>query len=58
VPVVSKTPQEASGHFTWLAHFAALDVPASSARTQEQLAWRPQAPGLIADLERGHYFKI
>jgi nucleoside-diphosphate-sugar epimerase len=57
LPVVSKTPEEAAGHFTWLAHFAALNVPASSARTQEQLGWRPRQPELIADLERGHYFK-
>src|SRR5260221_14051221 len=27
VPVISKTPEEAAHHFTWFAHFAAIDVP-------------------------------
>ena len=34
VPVVSKTPEEAAEHFGWIARFAAMDIPASSARTQ------------------------
>jgi nucleoside-diphosphate-sugar epimerase len=51
VPVVSKAPEEATEHFAWLAHFAGLDIPASSARTRRQLGWRPQQVGLIADLE-------
>jgi nucleoside-diphosphate-sugar epimerase len=57
VPVVSKSPGDAAGHFAWLARFFALDIPASSVRTQEQLGWRPRQPGLIADLERGSYFE-
>jgi len=57
VPVVSKSPGDAAGHFAWLARFFALDIPASSARTQEQLGWRPRQPGLLADLERGSYFE-
>jgi nucleoside-diphosphate-sugar epimerase len=39
VPVVRKTPEEAAEHFAWFAHFAALDNPASSQRTREQLGW-------------------
>jgi len=54
VPIVGKTPDEAVKHFTWLAHFAALDIPASSARTQQQLGWRPRQLGLIADLEHNY----
>jgi len=57
VPVVSKSREEAAGHFAWLARFFALDVPASGTRTQERLGWRPRQPGLIADLERGRYFE-
>jgi len=57
VPVVSKTPEEATNHFGWFAHFAALDNPASSAQTQERLGWRPTQPGLVADLDRPSYFK-
>ncbi|HTA72740.1 MAG TPA: SDR family oxidoreductase [Gemmatimonadaceae bacterium] len=56
VPVVSKTPEEAAEHFGWFSHFAALDSPASSTKTREQLGWRPTRVGLIADLERGSYF--
>ena len=57
VPVVSIGPQEAANHFAWFAHFAALDVQASSQKTQEFLGWKPKQPGLIADLDREQYFK-
>ena len=57
LPVVSKTPEEAAGHFGWFAHFAAMDAPASSGKTQERLGWRPKQPGLIADLDRPSYFE-
>jgi hypothetical protein len=33
-----------------------LDNPTSSAATQRLLGWRPTHPGLIADLDEGHYF--
>lgn len=56
VPVVSKTPEEAAQHFGWFAHFAAMDNPASSAQTQEQVGWRPTRPGLISDLDHPRYF--
>jgi nucleoside-diphosphate-sugar epimerase len=57
VPVVSILPDQAVAHFTWIARFFALDVPASSARTREQLGWQPRQPGLLSDLERGRYFE-
>lgn len=56
VPVVSLTPEEAPAHFGWLAMFAGLDMPASSAQTQQKLGWHPTGPGLIADLENMRYF--
>jgi nucleoside-diphosphate-sugar epimerase len=56
MPVVSKTPEETAEHFGALAPFVAADIPASSRRTRELLGWKPQQPGLIADLEQGHYF--
>jgi nucleoside-diphosphate-sugar epimerase len=56
VPVVSMTTEQAAAHFAWFAHFAALDVPASSARTRELLAWRPTQPRLLADIDRPTYF--
>jgi len=57
LPVVSKSSEEAAGHFAWLTHFFAMDTPASSKRTQQQLGWKPTQVGLIADLEHGSYFE-
>ena len=56
VPVVSVSTEAAGDHFGFLAHLLALDSPASSAVTRELLGWQPTHPGLIADLEAGHYF--
>ena len=56
LPVVSKSPDEAAEHFGWMAQFFGMDGPASSAKTQGQLGWRPTQPGLIADLDQAHYF--
>jgi nucleoside-diphosphate-sugar epimerase len=57
VPVVSKSPEEAAGYFTWLSRFVGVDAPASSAQTQERLGWRATRPSLIADLDGPSYFK-
>lgn len=57
IPVVSKSTEEAAAHFTWFAHFAAMDIRASGAATQEMLGWHPVQSGLIADMEEDHYFK-
>jgi nucleoside-diphosphate-sugar epimerase len=56
VPVKSIAPEDAAEHFTWLAGFIGLDSPASSAATRTLLGWEPTHPGLIEDLELGHYF--
>ena len=56
VPVISLTPEEAAGHFGWLAHFAGLDMPASSEWTRKTLGWDPAGPGLIEDLTNMKYF--
>ena len=56
VPVVALSPEEAAGHFGWLAAFVGWDLLASSAQTQARLGWRPIGPGLIADLEQMRYF--
>ena len=42
--------------FGWLGQILAVDQPASSALTRELLGWRPVQPGLIEDLDKGHYF--
>ena len=36
--------------------FLGIDVQASSAQTRALLGWEPTHPGLIADLDAGHYF--
>jgi hypothetical protein len=56
LPIVSKTSEGATEHFGWFAHFAALNVRASSKQTQEKLKWRITQPGLIADIDRPSYF--
>ena len=55
VPVAAISPAEAAEHFGWLAAFAGLDLPASSAQTRARLGWHPAGPGLIADLEQMRY---
>jgi nucleoside-diphosphate-sugar epimerase len=39
-----------------LARILSTDMPASSAITQELLGWKPTHPGLIEDIDQGHYF--
>ena len=34
-----------------------IDMPASSEFTQQLLGWMPTHPGLIEDIEQGHYFR-
>ena len=57
VAVVSKSPEEATEHFGWFAHFAALNGQASSERTRALTGWQPEGPSLIPDLDRPGYFK-
>ena len=45
-----------AGDFGFLGQVLAIDQPASSALTQELLDWRPVQPGLIEDMDKGHYF--
>src|SRR5580692_9738703 len=55
VPVISIKPEDAEAYFGWLAHFAKVDMPSSSALTQQKLNWRPTGPGLIEDLDGMDY---
>jgi len=56
VPTASIAPEDAAGHFGFLSMFAGADNPTSSALTRQRLGWEPTGPGLIADLDAGHYF--
>ena len=55
VPVVSIAPEESLEHFGWIGRFFGLDIPASSALTQERLGWTPTHQGLLADIAAGYY---
>ncbi len=57
MPVVSVAADDAPAHFTWMAHFLGADSPASSDLTRELLGWEPTRPGLVDDLDQGHYFR-
>jgi hypothetical protein len=57
LPVAAISPETAVDHFGWLGAFFSLDVPASSTLTRELLGWRRIHPGLLNDLEEGHYFR-
>jgi len=57
LPVVSIPAEQAGDHFGWIARFFGLDGSASSSATRELLGWNPVQPGLVADLDAGHYFK-
>ena len=56
IPVTAISPGDAGEHFAWLAGFLGADSPASSELTRELMGWLPTHPGLIEDLDKGHYF--
>ncbi|WP_411699276.1 SDR family oxidoreductase [Conyzicola sp.] len=55
LPVASIPEGEASGHFGWIGGFFALDIPSSSALTQQRLGWVPSGPTLLDDIANGAY---
>ncbi len=58
IAVVSKSPEEAAGHFGFLGFFVGADSRASSALTQKWLGWCPtKQPGMIDDLEHATAFE-
>ena len=57
VPVASVEAESALEHFGWIGPLFAMDAQASSALTRELLDWNPTGPGLIEDIDAGHYFR-
>jgi nucleoside-diphosphate-sugar epimerase len=51
IPVIAKNKVDAAAHFGSFAHFAAMDVQASSDETQRALGWKPLGTELIKDIE-------
>ncbi|MET7424293.1 SDR family oxidoreductase [Dactylosporangium sp. NPDC005555] len=56
IPAVSVTADRAGDSVGWLGGLWGVDGPASARLTHDLLGWRPTRPGLLADLEQGHYF--
>ena len=56
VPVASISASDAGERFAFLGAFVGVDNPTSSEVTRKVLGWEPGHPGLIEDLEHGHYF--
>ena len=50
IPVLAKSKEDAAVHFGSFAHFAAIDVQASSDETRKILGWQPAGPDLIKDI--------
>lgn len=57
VPVVSKTPEEATALLGLIGQVLGMGGPTSSAVTRQRLDWNPTRPGLVEDLEKGRYFE-
>jgi nucleoside-diphosphate-sugar epimerase len=56
IPAVSVTAEQVGEYVGFLGGFWGFDGPASAQITRDLLGWEPTRPGLIADLEEGHYF--
>ena len=58
VPVASISASDAAERFAFLGGLVGVDNPTSSEVTRKVLGWEPAHPGLIEDLEHGHYFGV
>jgi nucleoside-diphosphate-sugar epimerase len=56
VPTASIPAADAAERIPFLGPFVGIDNPTSSEVTRKVLGWEPEHPGLIEDLEHGHYF--
>ncbi len=56
VQAQSITQDAAPAHFGFLAIFAGLDMPASSAKTRAELGWKPTEIGCLEDIGQPGYF--
>lgn len=56
VPVRTVPEGELEATFGFLGTFLGMDSPASNDLTREATGWSPTEPGLLEDLDKGHYF--
>jgi hypothetical protein len=47
IPVVAKSPEEAAGHFGWLAFFAGMDAPHPRTQDTDSLEQIPQLAHVV-----------
>ncbi len=57
IPAASIPAGQAADHFKGFP-FITMDITMPNADTRRLLGWEPAHPGLIADLDDGHYFTI
>jgi nucleoside-diphosphate-sugar epimerase len=55
IPAASIPAEQAAEHFKGFP-FVTMDITMPNADTRQLLGWEPVHPGLIADLDEGHYF--
>jgi nucleoside-diphosphate-sugar epimerase len=56
LPAVSVPADQAADHFRGFP-FVTMDITMPTAPAWDLLGWEPIHPGLIADLDEGHYFE-
>ena len=44
------------GYFGFLANIVTQSYPPSNLITRRTLGWEPTEPGVLADMDNGHYF--
>jgi nucleoside-diphosphate-sugar epimerase len=57
LPAASITAERAPQYLGFLAAFAQIDNPTTSAQTRALVGWQPSHPDLLADLAERHYFE-
>ncbi|GAA0360697.1 hypothetical protein NE235_21615 [Actinoallomurus spadix] len=57
VSTASISAADATERLAFLGPAVGVDNPASSEVTRKTLGWEPAHPGLLDDLEQGHYFR-
>jgi nucleoside-diphosphate-sugar epimerase len=55
IPAASIPAEQAASHFKGFP-FITMDITMPNTETRHLLGWQPAHPGLIADLDQGHYF--
>ncbi|HEV7980377.1 SDR family oxidoreductase [Amycolatopsis sp.] len=57
VPVTSVTPEVPPAHLAWQSAYTSFNARVSNTLTRELMDWQPAHPGLLEDLDQGHYYR-